>query len=993
VEYLNQLNLKGDMVLDELKRVSSERDTTKQQLAEAEKNAKETWDEVADLRKAKVNGVSSDDKSNGVPASEVSKPPAAAESDPLGATVKSPTESLKSRKGSFASLSIFSPKSKAADSPIVPEEPEDLFSYDSELPRIQADLKEKQERIEDLQGEVKTLKGDLAVTRESTQSMANSLEEATRELLALRDRKDRSESELEEERAHSQKTIEQVKGQLRSAEERLEALKTEKASQSVSVTENLEKELSEAKQEIETLRSSAKSRNDNQEEIERLQWTVYDLEAQAKQLRNDAEKNDKRVATLNGLVSNLRGQLKDSEDREQEEAQTLLKLQKAVDARAKEHEEQGAATAEGVSKQAVDAAIGAQPASEVTSAKKKKNKKKNGSKSTEETSNGSTFGKAEQSKASESSQASIEAKSTISTLQEELRQLRTLLEEKDTAIESTRRKIKDQDNLHEEIESLRDDLLNIGQEHVEVKDQCKELLAEKSALQKVISDLETEVAMLKVDADSTAGSEEEHKDLIVQFDDLKAQATSLQTDLSAAEQLATTRFKDISELRSTIQKAQPELTSLRSENAELRSVRETLGKKEAEVKSLSAKHEEMRSELTKLKQTVSEQEAEIKNLNQKISQEASGRVKAEEAGSKSAQEVQRLNTERRQANESIDRLSTQLSKAQDDLATSRSKLREIEQQLSKFRSDSEGMKEEAELNVAQYASAQSLMSSMRDQTAEMAMQTREAKERCESLEEEVAEAHRLLSERTREAETMRRLLADVEGRADARTREIKERMDTAIEERDRAEDEASTTGRRRGKEMETLRNTVHQAERNLKRAEDDKEELENAQRDWKRRREDLEQRSEKCRREMDEVRSAMGELRDALDESERQARDLERQKAELRRSVEETQVRLEKLQKTNKVCSVSCNAQRHTDGRDADHGRRAPNHPNGQDQGHGLGRTIVSFIDRFRPTEVTPDFAKPSKPASDRRSQRTSWGLDGLFLSEERASAILGAEG
>lgn len=114
--------------------------------------------------------------------------------------------------------------------------------------------------------------------------------------------------------------------------------------------------------------------------------------------------------------------------------------------------------------------------------------------------------------------------------------------------------------------------------------------------------------------------------------------------------------------------------------------------------------------------------------------------------------------------------------------------------------------------------------------------------------------------------------------------------------------------------MEEMRNKVSQAERNLKRAEDDKEGLENAQRDWKKRRDDLEQRCERCTRETEEVRSAMGELRDALDESERQARDLEKQKAELRRSVEETQVRLDKLQKTNKVGSIDSSVRVATDG-------------------------------------------------------------------------------
>ena len=226
----------------------------------------------------------------------------------------------------------------------------------------------------------------------------------------------------------------------------------------------------------------------------------------------------------------------------------------------------------------------------------------------------------------------------------------------------------------------------------------------------------------------------------------------------------------------------------------------------------------------------------------------------------------------------------------------------MDHKFSKTNKDNQILKEEIDLKTAQHASAQSLMGSMRDQTAEMAIQMKEARDRCDSLDEEVAEAHRLLSERGREGETMRRLLADVESRADAKTREMKERMDTAIEERDRAEDEASTAGRRKAREMEDLRNRLREIERSLKRSEEDKEELELAQRDWKKRREELEHKSERHTQEVEEVRIAMGSLRDALDESERQAKELERQKAEMRRSVEDTQHRLEKLQKSNKVC-------------------------------------------------------------------------------------------
>lgn len=148
---------------------------------------------------------------------------------------------------------------------------------------------------------------------------------------------------------------------------------------------------------------------------------------------------------------------------------------------------------------------------------------------------------------------------------------------------------------------------------------------------------------------------------------------------------------------------------------------------------------------------------------------------------------------------------------------------------------------------------------------------------------------------------MRRLLNDIDGRAEAKVRDFKERMEAAIEERDRAEDEASAQSRRRARELEDLKGKLREAERALRTVEEDKEELEHTQKDWKRRRDQLEAESEKTTQELSDLRQAMARLRDALDESEKQVRDLEKEKAELRRSVEETNARLEKVRKSNKM--------------------------------------------------------------------------------------------
>ena len=891
------------MVLDELKRVSSERDNLKQKLEKVEQSTKDAWDEVTSLRQGNElckNGDKAAER-NGLVFAE--KQPAHSndnvDSDLLRVTVKSPTASVKSRTPSIPSLSLFSPRSKASESPVVREGSEDLFSYDSELPRMESELGQRQEKIITLEHEVKSLKGDLAVARESTQSMVQTLEEATRESNVLREIKDRSLKEAEEQRSSSENLLDQIKAKLHETEANLEKLQNEHGSCNNGQVPELEKQLGDANAELESLRSRVRQSNGDASQAQQLGHNLKTMESKVADLEAERKQDAKRIETLNGLVKSVRAQLEDLEDKNGKLVAELEVVGTQKQSKTNSTDNLPTqSTAEGLATTA-DASI---------PGRKKNKKKKRGGRpdpeqAKEQNSNVIQSSATEKSKEIE---GGTDSHDTMTRLQEELGQLRKLLEEKDAAIERIHGRLKDQDELKDEIESLRDDIINVGQEHVQAKEKVKELTTGKATLETTVESLEKELTDLRAtQASIAAGSDSKYKDLAVQFEELKTKAATLQTDLSAAQQLASSRFKDLSDLKSALQKAQPELTTLRSEVSELRFVRETLGKRTEDFTRLETRHEEMGSEVAGLKQAISERGSDIKTLNQKIAQGESARLKAEESSSRARQEVQRLEIERRQATESLDRLSKDLAKAREDLTNTSSKFRELELQIAQLDRDNEGLKEDIELKTAQHASAQSLMGSMRDQTAEMAMQMKEARDRCESLEEEVADAHRLLGERSREGETMRRLLADVEGRADARIRDMKERMDTAVEERDRAEDEASTMGRRRARELEDLRNKFRDTERSLKRAEEDKEELEAAQRDWKRRREELESKTEQSTQEADEIRRAMGELRDALDESERQAREVEKQKFELRRSVEDTQHRLEKLQKSNKVCLKS----------------------------------------------------------------------------------------
>ncbi|KAL2058151.1 hypothetical protein ABVK25_001769 [Lepraria finkii] len=144
VEYLNQINLKGDMILDELKRVSNDRDTYKQKLSQEEKSVKEAWDEVANLRslkKTKDKAEESERTARGSHSDDENTGQDLVDGDPLGETAKSPPSSVKSPTISVRGMSLFSPKPKATESR---QGSEDLFSYDSEIPRLETGLQEQQ---------------------------------------------------------------------------------------------------------------------------------------------------------------------------------------------------------------------------------------------------------------------------------------------------------------------------------------------------------------------------------------------------------------------------------------------------------------------------------------------------------------------------------------------------------------------------------------------------------------------------------------------------------------------------------------------------------------------------------------------------------------------------------------------------------------------------------------------------------------------------------
>ncbi len=947
IEYLGQVTTKGDMVLEEFKKVSAERDDFKKRAEQSEDAASQLRVEVA----------------NKIVAAERPAPPTA--QDEAGTNdaeavsqakdiVKEPTSPAASLKSPVSaatripSFSLFSPRAKPT-SP-TPRESEDLFSYDSELPKLESELRERQQQVEDLESQMEKLKGDLTVARESTEGMVISLESATRELHELRDAKDK----FDDLKAGLEKRIEELENAAESkhAQERqstgeVERLKNEKSSISEETeklrrqVEGLEQSNSETQAALSSNRREADILN---EKLGQKDSLVKDLEdtlaiyesagRQAEEAKGKEESSEKKLSTMQGVMDTLRLQLNCAEASVRElknesklnqekyesrpssrvfgfldesETANLPNLKTREDVISYLANNFGLRT-ESSTSATVDAPSFSFAPSEVGTAQssKKKNKKKKKGKgqqvAVEDYEPGVPVKVSEnlaELREGDDNQRKT-ATPSVTELSNTIESLKFEIEGKSTTIDRLLGQLADQEALQEEIEILRDDLLHQGQEHVEARDKLKTAESERSSLITRVEDLEDKVHDAQKKLAAAVSSKDMHQKTIEEFEDLKSRFCTLQTDLNAAEQLAATRFKDLADLKDVLSKVQPELKLLRAEVAELKTAKNDLKNKIGELSRLEARHEDLKSELKGLGKRLSDKDSEIKELQAKIEQETITRTRIEEQLRTTKSELRVAESKKDDAVNSEKETSQELTKARQEATGFRGQLAELEDQVGAHAREVGELKEEISLKTALHASSQGLVQSLRDQTHELTTQARESMTRAENVEEELAEAQRMLSERTREGQTMRMLLSQSESGMESKLREMKERMDAAVEERDRIEDEASVGQRRTMRETDEAKSKLREAQRNTKVAENEKEELELKMREWRRQREELESATERAGKEVEGLRKAMEGLREALDESERQVREMEVQKSDLRRAGDEAKERVERLTKANK---------------------------------------------------------------------------------------------
>ncbi|KAI1160828.1 GRIP domain-containing protein [Nemania serpens] len=795
IEYLNQSKLRSDMAVQEVNRVTAERDDTMKKRDEFEKEYAKLKDEISTLRATK-------------------------------------TDEAPSR-----------PRAEKGD------EGEDMFSYDDEIPKLQAELVSKNEKIASLTSENDTLKSRLGTNTLPTMDKLTS---------GLADT-------LPAESGDDAALI--VMG----AE--FKSLKAE--------LKDINEQLVHSKAALERERSSHAS-------------TLAEKNSEIKKL-------SKSVATLNLEIVRYQKANLENKKRVEELTQECLS-----------------------SSNSYEASETPWDSSSITpSSTKKKNKKKKKKGNATGTPNRNAPGTPDPPQPSSLDHPHVQA------LKTEISKLKDVIAEKDLRINKLSEQVGHKEVLMEEIDDLRDNLVTIGQDHVEAKDRIKELEGERESLQigrqhhieakKRIKELEDEreslqsrISQLEQEAASFAGISQAKAKLEADHDSMKqeweVEKKTLEWDLGQAQKASQDRFKELKKLKDYFDKLQPELQKLRGDSDKLKIVTGEVKAVKIELGDSEKRATDLQKQLNRSNDRCSQHESKIQLLNEQLSTEKTSFTKQKNSNQALAREYKRVEVEKDEEATKAKVLSLELEKLQSELSSLRPKVKELEDKITKLQREKDLAKGDLALKTQQYNSAQGLLASMREDKSDYTTREKELKDLVSNLGEDARDLQHLLDDRTRDTEILRRMLAETNERADVELGQMRSERDKATEERDQIEVESSNFARSRARENEALRNRTRELEHEIKTLSGKKDELEAREKEWLRQHEELGSNEMKAAAETEDLRSAVLDLRTALDASEQQVFDLEKQKADLRRLLDELRGRYERTNKELKSVQSRLNA-------------------------------------------------------------------------------------
>ncbi|CCG83844.1 protein of unknown function [Taphrina deformans PYCC 5710] len=480
---------------------------------------------------------------------------------------------------------------------------------------------------------------------------------------------------------------------------------------------------------------------------------------------------------------------------------------------------------------------------------------------------------------------------------------------------SFERRIKQLQEHSESIDDMRDMVKNVGDELVDAKDKVKALHREKLDLQAIVDETRSILSSSEAHSASLAKQLSETKTLHDEAarnndqelqEELESRLSlseerlrTVSKDLEIAEKLSAERFKELSTTKENMKQQTIEMTELKRQATrsatDKSAIEAALKTAEVRVRALERAERDRRDEFEKSQKNLTSREKELKVIQSAFKEEELRRKSEESRAAGLKAEVVKLTTLRDSIISSRNELTSQLSSMRADLDAANTKMASLQKLKNQLTLERDAAQEDLQLGKAKFESSFSLMESQREQTMDMQHRLRETTDRHEAMEEELSEAQRQLTERAREADTLRRLLSEIETGQESRLREMRDRMEVALADRDKAEDEAAFTGKKRAREVEELKEKLSDVERAQRKLVNEKQDLTLQVESLTKSVQLLKSQSDARERDASDLKEAMTTLSQSLREAESQISSLEDERNALRQSAKDSATRLDRI--------------------------------------------------------------------------------------------------
>ena len=460
----------------------------------------------------------------------------------------------------------------------------------------------------------------------------------------------------------------------------------------------------------------------------------------------------------------------------------------------------------------------------------------------------------------------------------------------------------------EDVEELRDMLRDVGSDLVEAKDKIKEIEHREATAISTKSELEATISTLTKELNDSREAAKAIGDLQSQATIAEARAEDLQNELNENK----TKFSSV---ESELAKVNTELATVSADKNELTA---KLADSHIKLRQVERSEKEARERVASIQGALSQKEREISVIRSELTNVQNVKAQLEESLRASRQDLSRVESERRELQQREQNAREETTRSQRDATMYRDKINSLELLRATLTTERNTLTEEVQMKTMQLESTQSTMQNLREQTTEMGHQAREAKERCEALEEELSEAHKLLSERAREAGTMRRLLDEAEGREEGRMKEAREKLEAAIEERDHLEEEITLLRRNNAEGSGELTKALRDKELAVNDLTAKYTKVKMELDDLVVKKKDVEGKLLLAKKDADEANLQLTKLSKSLvgavilngliqqDETTAQSRQLQQERNALKEAAEESQIRVDQLQRTQRVYLHIC---------------------------------------------------------------------------------------